>query len=148
MFLFPSIHFQCLYRPHSQSIYLSIHSPMFLFSSIHFQCLYRPDAQSIYLSTDQTLNLSDYLPCKLQRTRSRKDGRTEGTSLCTFRIQSENHEKRFCEAFSGRKTLHRRRDRQTAVTRRDLAEGDEKCAKCTLLGLRGSDLHKRAPLRP
>ena len=50
MFLFPSIHFQCLYRPHSQSIYLSIHSPMFLFSSIHFQCLYRPDAQSTYLS--------------------------------------------------------------------------------------------------
>ena len=40
-------------------------SPMFVFSSIHFQCLYRPDAQcSCFLPfifnayTDQTLNLS------------------------------------------------------------------------------------------
>ena len=30
---------------------------MFLFSSIHFQCFYRPDTQSINLSTEQTLNL-------------------------------------------------------------------------------------------
>ena len=32
-------------------------SPMFLFSSIHFQCLYRPDAQSIYLDA-QSIYLS------------------------------------------------------------------------------------------
>ena len=63
MFLFSSIHCQCLYRPDAQSIYsehvfiwLDIFfqfSPMFLFSSIHCQCLYRRDAQSIYLSIIQ-----------------------------------------------------------------------------------------------
>ena len=36
---------------------------MFLFSSIHFQCLYRPDAQSMFSSrrdSNQSINLSIY----------------------------------------------------------------------------------------
>ena len=59
MFLFPSIHFQCLYRPHSQSIYLSIHSPMFFFHPFIF---------SAY--TDQTLNLPTYLSISLSCVKS------------------------------------------------------------------------------
>ena len=44
-----------------------------------------------------------------------------------FEIQSGNHEKRFFEASSGRKTIHRRRDRQVAATQRALEEIDDKC---------------------
>ena len=44
------------------------------------------------------------------------------THFCTFGIQSENHEKRFWQAPSGRKTQLRRRNQQTAAMQRGLGE--------------------------
>ena len=49
------------------------------------------------------------------------------TQIFPFEIQSGNHEKGFFEASSGRKTIHRRRDRQVAATQRALEEIDDKC---------------------
>ena len=46
---------------------------------------------------------------------------------CTLGIQTGNREKVLFEASSGRKTLHRRWDRQAAATQRNLAERNENC---------------------
>ena len=47
----------------------------------------------------------------------------------TSGVQSGNHEKRLFKASPGRKTMHRRRDSQTAPTQRGLEEGEEKFTK-------------------
>ena len=54
---------------------------------------------------------------------------TRLTHFCTFWLQSGNHEKRFWQASSGRKTQPRRRNQQTAAMQRGLGEVEKR--RCT-----------------
>ena len=57
--------------------------------------------------------------------------------FCTFRIQSENHQKRFWHASTKRKTQPRRRNQQTAAMQRGLEEvGKKRCPRHSALRLR------------
>ena len=87
----------------------SIYQSMFLFSSIHFQCLYRPDAQSINLSiyTYQTLNLYIYTHIWLRVYQSpwtRKSNKGMCTAITSMRVcvYMYIHMHMYLDAFVGR----------------------------------------------
>ena len=63
---------------------------------------------------------------------------TRFAHLCTFGIQSENHEKSFRQASSGRSTRPRRRNQQTAAMQRGLGEiENRRCTRHSALTGRG-----------